>query len=108
MLPETEATFDSLHLSFGGQQVLKESFKLYSCTVVIGKTVLFFGGFYQPNQISQLTPLGLVRTGTLPFALLEGICLATEYRLILGFGVAILGFEYTIGLNTYKNTYWSR
>ena len=72
MMPDTEALFDL------------EGFK-YSCTVVIGETVLFFGGMYQKRQISQLSPLGLLRIGTLPFPLIGGACIVGNSRIFLGF-----------------------
>ena len=68
MMPETEAIYE------------------YSCTVVIGKTVIFLGGEFQQRQISQLTPLGLIRIGTLPFVLREATCLVMGSQLFLGFG----------------------
>ena len=71
MRPETEAAFDETK---------------YSCTVVIGETVLFLGGDYLKRQISQLTPLGLIRIGTLPFTLDGGTCLVMGSQLFLGFG----------------------
>ena len=83
MMPQTEAIFDS----FGYK---------YSCTVVIGKTVLFLGGFYENRQISQVTPLGLIRIGILPFALDGGTCLVMGSQLFLGFG------------RYYEETCWSR
>ena len=83
MMPETEAIFVSA------------GFK-YSCTVVIGKTVLFLGGEYELCQISQVTPLGLVRIGILPFALYEGTCLVIGSQLFLGFDFNI------------EKTCWSR
>ena len=67
MMPETEAIDD------------------VSCTVVIGKAVLFFGGMYQTRQISQLTALGLIRIGTLPFAFYWGTCLVKDSEVFLGF-----------------------
>ena len=57
----------------------------HSCTVVIGATVLFLGGAVQANQISQLTPLGLTRIGTLAFPLNAGTCLVMGSQLFLGF-----------------------
>ena len=57
-----------------------------SCTVVLGKTVLFIGGSGEPNQISQLYPVGLIRIGTLPFSMCEGTCLVMNQQLFLGFG----------------------
>ena len=74
MMPDTEAWFHP-----NGK---------YSCTVVAGQTVLFLGGHMdgdQFNQISQLTPLGLVRIGTLPFEFYLGICLVMGRQLFLGF-----------------------
>ena len=68
MMPETEASGHVL-----------------SCTVVIGEAVLFFGGQHQTNQISQLTPLGLIRIGTLPFSFDHGTCLVIDSQLFLGF-----------------------
>ena len=72
MMLETEAIFDS------------RGYK-YSCTVVIGKTVLFLGGHNEDRQISQLTPIGLIRIGTLPFTLDRGTCLVMDSQLFLGF-----------------------
>ena len=57
-----------------------------SCTVVIGKSVFFFGGWWQDSQISQLTPLGLVRIGTLPFTLVAGNCIVIDNEIFLGSG----------------------
>ena len=57
----------------------------FSCTVVIGETVFFFGGWFEEHQISQLTSLGLIRIGTLPFALVRGTCLVMGNQLFLGF-----------------------
>ena len=71
MNPETEAIFH-------------EDIK-YSCTAVIGKAVLFFGGERQYRQISQLTPLGLLRIGTLSFRFDLGTCLVMNNQLFLGF-----------------------
>lgn len=70
MMPETEAKFDS---------------ERKSCTVVIGKAVLFLGGLRQPRQISQLTPFGLIRIETLPFPIVAGTCLVMGSQLFLGF-----------------------
>ena len=56
----------------------------FSCTALIGRTVLFFGGYHETRQISQLTPLGLLRIGTLPFAFYKGTCLVMENQLFLG------------------------
>ena len=70
-MPETEASYDSIGLN--------------SCTVVIGKAVLFFGGWFEDRQISQLIPLGLIRIGTLPFSFEEGTCLVMDSQLFLGF-----------------------
>ena len=67
MMPDTEALFK------------------FSCTVVIGKAVLFFGGEYEKRQMSQLTPLGLIRIGTLPFTFNIGTCLVMGSQLFLGF-----------------------
>ena len=86
MLPETEA--DLLEDYNSGLRK--------SCTVLIGETVLFFGGDAQTSQISQLTPLGLMRIGTLPFGLEEGACLVMGRQLFLGFG------------RMNKKTCWSR
>ena len=73
MMPETEARFDDfVHVK-------------WSCTVVIGDAVLFFGGRYQPRQISQLTPLGLIRIGTLPLSFNEGRCLVKDSQIFLAF-----------------------
>ena len=88
MMPETEAKFYTMK---------------YSCTVVIGKTVLFLGGMYEQRQISQVTPLGLIRMGTLPFTLNEGTCLVMGSQLFLGFG----GTEYW-GTAPNINSCWSR
>ena len=73
MMPDTEAMFRP------------DEDQKYSCTVVIGETVLFFGGYYLSNQVSQLTPIGLMRIGTLPFGLKEGTCLVMDNQLLLGF-----------------------
>ena len=59
----------------------------FSCIVVIGETVLFLGGVFENRQISQLTPLGLIRIGTLPFKLGRGTCLAMGSQIFLGFGL---------------------
>ena len=59
----------------------------YSCTAVIGESVLFFGGQGQDRQISQLTPFGLIRIGALPFTFTQGTCLVIESQLFLGFTV---------------------
>ena len=72
MMPDTEALVTNYE-------------KKYSCTVVIGETVLFFGGEPLSRQISQLTPIGLFRIGTLPFAFERGTCLVTDSQLMLGF-----------------------
>ena len=72
MMQETEAIFYS--------NLMRES-----CTVVIGRTVLFFGGYSKSRQISQITRLGLMRIGTLPFALQQGICLIMGNQIFLGF-----------------------
>ena len=74
MMAETEAIFSDSH----GYR--------YSCTVLIGETVLFFGGMYEKHQISQLTPAGLIRIGTLPFAFTNGACLVMGNQIFLGFG----------------------
>ena len=71
-MPEAEAIFDDHGLK-------------WSCTVVIGETVMFFGGEYQERQISQLTPLGLIRIGTVPFSFRIGLCLVMESQIFLGF-----------------------
>ena len=84
MLPETEALFDA---ATGDK---------YSCSVVIGEAVLFFGGRYQKRQISQLSPFGIIRIGTLPFTLESGICLVMGSQLFLGFSLI------------YDNKFWSR
>ena len=60
-------------------------FHQYSCTVVIDKTVLFLGGDLESSQISQLTPVGLIRIGTLPFRFTLGTCLIISRKLFLGF-----------------------
>ena len=73
MMPETDAKFD-------------HSGDKYSCTVVIGKTVLFLGGLYELRQISQLTRLGLIRIGTLPFTFFGGTCLVMDSQIFIGFG----------------------
>ena len=83
MMPETEAIFFN-----NGDQ--------FSCTVVIGRAVLFFGGEVQSRQISQLNPLGLIRIGTLPFAFNYGMCLVMGSQLFLGFTWA------------HENSCWSR
>ena len=81
MMPETEAIWDA---SDGRVSDIGRGIKL-SCTVVIGETVLFFGGWMQLQQISQLTPLGLIRIGTLPFSLEFGTCLVMDSQVFLGF-----------------------
>ena len=68
----------------------------YTCTVVIGEAVLFIGGMWEVRQISQLSPLGLIRIGTLPFALDSGTCLVMGRQLFLGFS------------HHHKNSSWSR
>ena len=83
-MPETEAEFYP-----------ERGFKS-SCTVVIGEAVLFFGGMLQTRQMSQLTPSGIIRIGTLPFTFHSGSCLAMENRLFLGFPAY------------HGNTSWSR
>ena len=72
MMLETEALF---YYNFGKR----------SCTVVIGETVLFIGGHYEDRQISQLSPLGLIRIGTLPFSFISGTCLVMDNLIFLGF-----------------------
>ena len=72
LMPETEAI------------ITPYSVFVASCTAVIGKTVLFFGGNVQISQISQVTPLGLMRIGTLPFQFREGSCFVNGSQLILG------------------------
>ena len=67
-----------------------------SCTVVIGEAVLFIGGGLEERQISQISPLGLIRIGTLPFPLYKGTCLVMGSQLFLGFS------------NEDENGYWSR
>ena len=71
MMPETEAN-------------LNRSDK-FTCSVLIGKTVLFLGGWFRNNQISQLNPLGLMRIGTLPFVFYQGTCLVIAAKIFLGF-----------------------
>ena len=71
---ETEADFGDL----GGY---------VSCTVVIRTSVLFLGGFHERSQISQFTPIGLIRIGTLPFPFYDGTCLVKGRELFLGFGL---------------------
>ena len=79
MMPETEALYDYC------EPWPKEGSK-NSCTVVIDKAVLFLGGYYEQRQISQLTPLGLIRIGTLPFNnYIQGTCLVMDTHLFLGF-----------------------
>ena len=73
MWAETEAIFD-------------EGTAKSSCTVVIGSTVLFLGGYRYDRQISQLTLVGLMRIGTLPFGLIQGTCIVVGGTLFLGFG----------------------
>ena len=72
MMPNTEAIYSS--------------FNKYSCIVVLGQTVLFLFGNHESSQISQLTPLGLMRIGTLPFAIRTGTCLAMDSHVFIGFG----------------------
>ena len=81
MMPDTEATI--------------ENETKHSCTVVIGEAVLLLGGLVQDRQISQLTPLGLVRIGTLPFSFYVGSCLVMDSQLFLGFP-------------SYETSCWSR
>ena len=57
-----------------------------SCAVVLGETVLFLGGAIQDTQIRQITPLGIMRIGTLPFGLNHGTCLVIENHIFFGFG----------------------
>ena len=88
MMPETEARW-------------KLDGVKYSCTVVIGKAVLFFGGLIQTRQISQLTPLGLIRIGTLPFVFsFHGTCLLMNSQIFLGFP--------RLPYNQNENSCWSR
>ena len=68
----------------------------YSCTVTIGETFLFFGGYTVLYQISQLTPRGLRRMGSLPFKLTNGLCVVKSPEIFLGFG------------ETSQNRCWSR
>ena len=56
-----------------------------SCVVTIGETVLFFGGKDYQNQISQWTPRGLRRIGTLSFSLRSGTCAIKDDKVFLGF-----------------------
>ena len=69
---ETEAQYDPF-------------FGKYSCVVTIGETVLFFGGEDYLNQISQWTPRGLRRIGTLPFSFDRGTCAVKDDKVFLGF-----------------------
>ena len=64
-----------------------------SCTVVVRETVLFLGGIIQANQISSLTPLGLMRIGTLPFFFTKGTCLVIGRQLYFGFGFDAESFD---------------
>ena len=59
----------------------------FSCVVTIGETVLFFGGEDYLNQISQLTPRGLRRVGTLPFSFGFGTCAVKDDKVFLGFEI---------------------
>ena len=69
---ETEAQYDPF-------------FGKYSCVVTIGETVLLFGGEEYPRQISQWTPRGLRRIGTLSFSFQEGTCAVKNDNVFLGF-----------------------
>ena len=81
MMSETDATI------IGSSKADFTSRSFYqSCTVVIGATVLLLGGSFEKNQISQLTPLGLTRIGTLAFPFDAGTCLVMGSQLFLGFG----------------------
>ena len=60
-------------------------FEKGSCIVVIGEAVLFIGGWSESRQISQLSPLGVIRIGTLPFSFGDGTCLVMRGQLFLGF-----------------------
>ena len=71
---ETEA----LYVPFEGK---------FSCVVTIGETVLFFGGEDYLNQISQWTPRGLRRIGTLPFSLNHGTCAVKGDKVFVGFDI---------------------
>ena len=88
MMADTEAIF---HINSGIRS---------PCTVVIGQTALFLGG---SDQISQLTPLGVMRIGTLPFSLNAGTCLIMGRQLFLGFG----DWSHTIGTSSHYSC-WSR
>ena len=79
---DTEADFDDGQDDDGKYEGAK-----YSCSVVIRKTVLFLGGFLDRSQISQLTPVGLIRIGTLPFTFFWGTCHVIGRKLFLGFEV---------------------
>ena len=89
MMSETEAFFQ-----------IYDTTMVPSCAAVIGKTVLFFGGINLFNQISQLTPLGLIRIGSLPFFFRKGTCIVMGSRIYLGFGDSY-------DLDDYKSC-WSR
>ena len=73
----------------------------FSCTAVIGEAVLLLGGIFEDRQISQLSPLGIIRIGTLPFSFAGGTCLVMGSQLFLGFP-APLGNELA------KKSCWSR
>ena len=85
LMQETEAMRFEVTYSMYLNVYRTVSFGTVSCTVVIGQSVLFFGGMYEKNQISQLSPLGLIRIGTLPFLFMNGACLVMDSLLFLGF-----------------------
>ncbi len=60
-------------------------FGKFSCVVTIGKTVLSLGGYDYPTQISQWTPRGLRRIGTLPFSLYLPTCAVKNDKVFIGF-----------------------
>ena len=74
-------------------EALYMSYVKLSCMVTIGESVLFFGGCTYHNQISQLTPRGLIRIGTLPFAVLGARCLVKGKDVYLGFANPLNNFE---------------
>ena len=87
MLSTVDTASEALYYS-GGLHIGLQ----YSCTLSFGNTVLFLGGsdhsgYTFNQQISQVTPYGLFRIGTLPFELTRGVCLATAGKIYLGFGV---------------------
>ena len=56
------------------------------CPLLIGDTVVLFGGRDEPTQIAQLYPWGLRRVGTLPFKFQPGRCLSWNNAIYLCFG----------------------